>query len=521
MKKQTPLSLALAFCASLLLALPASAGIGARFPSEKKIMPDPVTGVPLSFLTTKDGTGDSKIYQTHHQWTSDGKWVIFRSSRAPGGQAMAVNEETGDIVQVSESGFSGMLCVADHSMHLYFLRSVRPPGAEGPAAPAAPPADGAPAAAGAPGGGRGFGPRGPTQVISVDLAKLFADSAAGKLKDSSEYERVCGTIPTEVGAGDMALDPTEDFAYVRTGRDYALKHIASDAKLEPIFGPRGMGAGPTGLISVNLHNGEIKDIVSVPFQMGHVQTNPWMPGEIVFCWETGGKAPQRTWTVKADGTGLRPLYPEPDYDWVTHEAVITQDEVAIAILYLRTPLGTRGGGGNRNGAVANQKDGAAANQKGARGNQKGGAAGAQKAPAPPPTPEQAAILNATGTDGHATGVGIVNLRTREMRIVGQVPLGDPGRSIWHVNGSPDGRWAVADDFQYRLWIIDRHSGEMKLLADMGHVTGAQDHIHPTFNADSTKVEIQSAMGSADGRSLHIVVVPVPQAWLDRKYPATF
>jgi len=49
--------------------------------------------------------------------------------------------------------------------------------------------------------------------------------------------------------------------------------------------------------------------------VGHVQTNPWMPGEIVFCWETGGKAPQRTWTVMADGTGLRPprreLRPRP------------------------------------------------------------------------------------------------------------------------------------------------------------------------------------------------------------------
>ncbi|HWA09670.1 MAG TPA: hypothetical protein VG838_09490 [Opitutaceae bacterium] len=511
MKNQTSLTLALA----ALLAVPAFAGIGARFPSEKKIVPDPVTGVPLTFLTTADGKGDSKIYQTHHQWTSDGKWVIFRSNRAGSPQAMAVNEETGDIVQVSESGFSGMLCVADHSMHLYFLRQERGNTPDG--APAAPPpaADGVPPATpGAPGGGRGFGPRGPTQVISVDLAKLFADSAAGTLKASTVYEHVCGTIPAEDGAGDMALDPTEDYAYVRTGRDYALKHIAPETKLEPIFGPRGMGAGPTGLISVNLHDGSIKDIVSVPFQMGHVQTNPWMPGEIVFCWETGGKAPQRTWTIKADGTGLRPLYPEPDYDWVTHEAVITQDEVAIAILYLRTPLGQRAGGGGQRAAAANQKDGAAANQKG-RANQP------QRAAAPPPTPEQAAILNATGTDGHATGVGIVNLRTREMRIVGQVPLGDPGRSIWHVNGSPDGRWAVADDFQYRLWIIDRHSGEMKLLADMGHVTTAQDHIHPTFNADSTKVEIQSAMGSADGRSLHVVVVPVPQSWLSRTYPKTF
>jgi oligogalacturonide lyase len=113
-------------------------------------------------------------------------------------------------------------------------------------------------------------------------------------------------------------------------------------------------------------------------------------------------------------------------------------------------------------------------------------------------------------------VGIVNLRTREMRIAGQVPLGNPGRSIWHVHGSPYGRWAVADDFMYRLWLIDRRTGEMMLLADVGHKTTAADHIHLTFSADSTKIEIQSAMLAPDGRAQDICIVPVPQAWLDRK-----
>src|SRR4051812_30329657 len=104
-----------------LLTSAALAQIGTRFPSEKKVMPDPVTGVPLTFLTTTSGKGDSKIYQTHHQWTSDGKWLIFRSNRARN-EAMAVNEQTGVMVQVSEGGYSGMLCLAEKSMNLYFLR---------------------------------------------------------------------------------------------------------------------------------------------------------------------------------------------------------------------------------------------------------------------------------------------------------------------------------------------------------------------------------------------------------------
>ncbi len=65
--------------------------IGTRFPSEKRIVKDPITGQKLIFLTTKSA-GDSKTYPTHPQWTSDGKWLVFRSNRVPG-EAMAVNEK--------------------------------------------------------------------------------------------------------------------------------------------------------------------------------------------------------------------------------------------------------------------------------------------------------------------------------------------------------------------------------------------------------------------------------------------
>jgi oligogalacturonide lyase len=76
--------------------------------------------VPITFLTSTPN-GDCKIYQTHHQWTADGKWLVFRSNRVRG-EAMAVNEATGVMVQVTEGGYSGMLCLADNSMNLYFLR---------------------------------------------------------------------------------------------------------------------------------------------------------------------------------------------------------------------------------------------------------------------------------------------------------------------------------------------------------------------------------------------------------------
>ena len=265
--------------AVIFLATAVNAQIGKRFPSERKEVVDPVTGTKLLFLTSTQ-SGDSKIYQTHNQWTSDGQWLIFRSNRVKG-EAMAVNEKTGDIVQVTEGGYTGMLNVARKSMKLYFMRNER--------------TDTIPAT---PGDTARRRVQRPVQIIEVDLEKLFADSKAGTLKKADAYQRICGTTPKEIGAGgDMALDGDEEWAYFRVGLQEAAKHLKPDTKLEKNFGPRNMGAGPSGIAAMNIKTGEIKYVVSVPFQIGHIQTNPWVAGEIIFCWETGGKSPQRTWTV--------------------------------------------------------------------------------------------------------------------------------------------------------------------------------------------------------------------------------
>jgi len=73
-------------------------------------VPDPVRH-PLEFLTSTPN-GDSKIYQTHPDWTSDGKWADLPFATAPTARPMAFNEETGDMVQVTDKGYTGMLCVA-------------------------------------------------------------------------------------------------------------------------------------------------------------------------------------------------------------------------------------------------------------------------------------------------------------------------------------------------------------------------------------------------------------------------
>lgn len=422
------------------------AQIGTRFPSERKIVIDPVTGTELTFLTSTPA-GDSKIYQTHNQWTSDGNWLIFRSNRVRG-EAMAVHEKTGDMVQVTEGGYRGMLNIARKSMHLYYMRRNREAGS--------------------------------LDVVEVDLAKLFVDSETGSLKAESTYQRVCGTIPPEWEAsGDMALDSDEEWVWFRVGKEEARKHLPEGTKIEPNFGPRNMGAGPSGLAGMNIHTGETKYVVSVPFQIGHIQSNPWVGGQIIFCWETGGKSPQRTWIVNADGSGLRPLYPEASYEWITHEAVISPNEVVIALMGHRKisdpSLNNASQGTRPNGA----------------------------------NPGQEAEWGDCGTREKPTGLGIVNIETREMHIAGQIL---EGSGFWHVHGSSDGRFVVGDNFAREIYLINRKTHEMILLS-AGHKTTAADHPHPTFSPDGTRIQIQTAMLSEDNRSMNICIIPVPEEWL--------
>ena len=72
--------------------------------------------------------------------------------------------------------------------------------------------------------------------------------------------------------------------------------------------------------------------MTVPFRLGHIQANPFVSGEILYCHETGGDAPQRMWIVNADGTGNRPLYKETPDEWVTHEVWFDKDHVVFNIM---------------------------------------------------------------------------------------------------------------------------------------------------------------------------------------------
>ncbi|MFT3783650.1 MAG: hypothetical protein QM790_16675 [Nibricoccus sp.] len=460
-----PRIITLLLAACLCLTVQAS-NVGRHLPPEKRTITDKVTGQTLTFLTT-DPASDSKPYQTHTTWTADGKWIIFRSDRGGGPQAYLVNEQTGDIVQITDGPASGTgsLNLSRKANKLYLVR-----------------------------GGPVWNPekqelepaQTPRQLVEINLDPLIADAMAGTPKDATAYQRVICELPADLrDAGGLALDADETKIYwgvswgpqpPRPPRNPPTAASANDvAPVEPA-GRRQIddqntdpnqsreaarkrfaeqGKGPGGIRSIDLQSGEIKTVIDVDFRMGHVQTNPWVPGEIIYCHETTGDGPQRMWTVRADGTGNRPLYAEYPDEWITHETVATKDEVMFNIMghlpYLRE---------------------------------------------------------------HPTGIAVINLRTNQMKLLGQVEekmtRGTGG--FWHCNGSPDGNWAVGDTFLGNVYLIDRNNGERILLTTDHKMR--PDHTHPIFKPDGKRIAIQSGQ-LTDGKALDIVVLDVPEALLKR------
>ena len=370
--------------------------------SEVRVVIDEVTHVPMRFLTTGPSS-DAKLYQTHPQWTADGARIIFRSNdRSPEGpEIFAVREADGAITQLTHGkGVRiGSINLSRRAGELYYLRD--------------------------------------SADKRVRLMKLVIP--AGLEEGTKPRERAIATLPADFrDAGGFALDADE--ATVYTGV------LLDDAPTPQIAATRSVEGA---IWAIDLKTGKTRTLLKTPFRVGHVEANPWVPGEIMYCHETGGDAPQRMWIVKSDGSGNRPLFVEGPDDWVTHETFVDRDHVMFNLMGHKPELRKR-----------------------------------------------------------PTGVAVIDLRTDVVEMVGQLP-GDSG-GFWHSSGTPDGRLAVADDFAGEIYVIDRATGE-RVLVSTGHVM-KPDHTHPNFSPDGTRILIQSGRLSG-GKSLDLVILPVPKKLL--------
>jgi oligogalacturonide lyase len=200
-----------------------------------------------------------------------------------------------------------------------------------------------------------------------------------------------------------------------------------------------VGEGSSAIYSIDMATNKTTKLTEVPFRTGHFQANPYVSGEMMYCWETGGDAPQRMWVLRVDNSGNvtnRPVYNERADEWVTHEVFMGPDHVAFNVMGHLDRL--------------------------------------QKKP---------------------TGIMLHNIRTNNTRLLGQAKeLG----GYWHVSGTEDLKWAVGDSFDGNIYRIDVQTGKATLLST-GHRPNTkspfsgQAHAHQSISPDGKWVLINSSM----------------------------
>ncbi|MEA3226035.1 MAG: hypothetical protein U9Q07_08800, partial [Planctomycetota bacterium] len=203
-----------------------------KLPSEKASYHDSVTGVKIVMLTTS-AARDNKIYQTHPNWTADGRHVVFMSGRSGTNQYFAVSPETGTIVQLTNDKQPGNAFLSRTENRMYYMS------------------------------GR--------TIWDADIDSILRSD---EQKGENTFRRKVADLPDGVTlSGSTSVDSNGKDIYMGVKYD----------------------EDSWGLLALDAHAGKFRKIIDSDFRVGHCQAHPSISGLIMYCWETGGDSQQRMW----------------------------------------------------------------------------------------------------------------------------------------------------------------------------------------------------------------------------------
>lgn len=100
------------------------------------------------------------------------------------------------------------------------------------------------------------------------------------------------------------------------------------------------------------------------------------------------------------------------------------------------------------------------------------------------------------------GLASVSLNDFSHKILDQYPY-------WHVCGTPDGKYAVGDTFDGKLFLVDMSSGKRVLLTQGHRPDGAKSHQHQSISPEGKRVLfVSSKFGNWDLMTVDIPVASI-------------
>jgi len=226
---------------------------------------EPATGHKVVRLSREPGT--SSLYFHQYPYSSDGQKLLVT---APGGLA-TIHLKT-RAIELVVSGRVGVLVTGRKTGNIYFTR------------------DGA--------------------IHAADLDTKATREVAKNPFGSGRFGGNITVNADETLLVGIATDP----------QGKAAPRTLPPDNFEGRLGPRWAAGTPLVLYTVDIKSGEVKRLHTSNDWLNHLQCSPTDPNQILFCHEGPWHYVDRTWLIRADGTGLTKIHPRTmDMEIAGHE----------------------------------------------------------------------------------------------------------------------------------------------------------------------------------------------------------